>query len=123
MLASVKRSACTPAPPDGSDAAKVRTIGGDSARASAIEWGCYNSRILPQPNRRPTDIGHAKNDADSRMHAMKRYMCLICGWIYDEAEGAPEEGIPPGTRWEDLPPNWSCPECGARKEDFEMIEI
>ena len=72
---------------------------------------------------RPTDIGPAKNDADSRMHAMKRYMCLICGWIYDEAEGAPEEGIPPGTRWEDLPPNWSCPECGARKEDFEMIEI
>ena len=53
----------------------------------------------------------------------KTWMCLICGWIYDEAEGAPEEGIPPGTKWEDLPPNWSCPECGARKEDFEMIEI
>ena len=69
------------------------------------------------------DIGHAKNHADSRMHAMKRYMCLICGFIYDEAEGLPEEGIAPGTRWEDLPPNWSCPECGARKEDFEMIEI
>jgi rubredoxin len=59
----------------------------------------------------------------SRMPSMKRYMCLICGWIYDEAEGAPEEGIAAGTKWEDLPPNWSCPECGARKEDFEMIEI
>lgn len=54
---------------------------------------------------------------------MKKYMCLICGWIYDEAEGAPEEGIPAGTRWEDVPPNWTCPECGARKEDFEMIEL
>jgi rubredoxin len=54
---------------------------------------------------------------------MKKYMCLICGWIYDEAEGSPEEGIAPGTRWEDVPPNWSCPECGARKDDFEMIEI
>jgi rubredoxin len=54
---------------------------------------------------------------------MKKYMCLICGWIYDEETGAPEEGIPPGTRWEDVPPNWSCPECGARKEDFELIEI
>ena len=54
---------------------------------------------------------------------LKKYMCLICGWIYDEAEGAPEEGIAPGTRWEDVPPNWTCPECGARKEDFEMIEI
>ena len=55
--------------------------------------------------------------------AMKKYMCLICGYIYDEAEGAPDEGIPPGTRWEDVPPNWTCPECGARKEDFEMIEF
>jgi rubredoxin len=54
---------------------------------------------------------------------MKKYMCLICGWIYDEATGAPDEGIAPGTRWEDVPPNWTCPECGARKEDFEMIEF
>jgi len=58
---------------------------------------------------------------------MKKYMCLICGWLYDEEQGAPDEGIPPGTRWEDrwedVPPNWTCPECGARKEDFEMIEI
>jgi rubredoxin len=53
----------------------------------------------------------------------KSLMCLICGWIYNEAEGYPEEGIPPGTRWADVPPNWGCPECGARKEDFEMVEI
>ena len=55
--------------------------------------------------------------------AMKKYMCLICGWIYEEETGAPEEGIPAGTKWEDVPPNWTCPECGARKEDFEMIEF
>ena len=54
---------------------------------------------------------------------MKTWMCLICGWIYDEAAGAPEEGLVPGTRWEDVPMNWTCPECGARKEDFEMIEV
>ena len=53
----------------------------------------------------------------------KTWMCLICGFIYNEAEGLLEEGIPPGTRWEDIPMNWSCPECGARKEDFEMVEI
>ena len=35
----------------------------------------------------------------------------------------PDEGIPPGTKWEDVPPNWTCPECGARKEDFELIEF
>lgn len=55
--------------------------------------------------------------------ADRSWMCLTCGWIYHEAEGAPDEGIPPGTRWGDLPINWTCPECGARKEDFEMIEI
>jgi rubredoxin len=54
---------------------------------------------------------------------MKKYMCLICGWIYDEELGAPDEGIAPGTRWDDVPPNWTCPECGARKEDFEMVEF
>ncbi|MEQ1526776.1 MAG: rubredoxin [Gallionella sp.] len=53
----------------------------------------------------------------------KVYMCLICGWIYDEEVGAPEEGLPAGTRWEDVPINWMCPECEARKEDFEMMQI
>ena len=52
----------------------------------------------------------------------KTWMCLICGWIYDEASGAPEEGIAPGTAWEQVPMNWSCPECGARKDDFEMVQ-
>jgi rubredoxin len=54
---------------------------------------------------------------------MKRYMCLICGFIYDEEKGWPDDGIPPGTRWDDVPPTWTCPECGASKDDFEMIEI
>ena len=49
------------------------------------------------------------------------WMCLLCGWIYDEEKGAPDDGIPPGTRWDDVPVNWSCPECGARKDDFEMM--
>ncbi|HET7062027.1 MAG TPA: rubredoxin [Nitrosospira sp.] len=59
--------------------------------------------------------------AETRVY--RCYMCLICGFIYDEAEGSPAEGIPPGTRWEDVPMNWTCPECAARKEDFEMVEI
>ena len=44
---------------------------------------------------------------------MKKYMCLICGHIYDEAFGDPDTGIAPGTKWEDVPPNWTCPDCGA----------
>ena len=51
------------------------------------------------------------------------WMCLICGWIYDEAMGDPEHGIAPGTPWRDVPVNWVCPECGARKEDFEMVQF
>ena len=53
----------------------------------------------------------------------KTWMCLICGWIYDEAAGDPEHGLAAGTVWADVPMNWTCPECGARKEDFEMVQI
>lgn len=49
--------------------------------------------------------------------------CQICGWIYDEAKGWPEDGIAPGTRWEDIPDDWCCPECGAAKQDFEMLAL
>lgn len=53
---------------------------------------------------------------------MRKWQCMICGFVYDEAEGLPEEGIPPGTRWEELPADWVCPECGAPKIDFDPIE-
>ena len=54
---------------------------------------------------------------------MKKYQCLLCGYAYDEAEGWPEDGIAPGTKWDDIPEDWCCPECGASKADFEMIEV
>ena len=50
---------------------------------------------------------------------MDRYVCIICGYIHDPAEGDPEEGIAPGTAFEDLPPDWTCPACGVSKEHFE----
>lgn len=53
----------------------------------------------------------------------KRFLCELCGYIYDEAEGWPEDGIEPGTRWEDVPDTWLCPDCGAMKDDFVMVEI
>ena len=73
--------------------------------------------ILPQPGACRAGV------ATSRGFALKKYMCLICGFIYDEAAGLPDEGIAAGTKWEDVPPNWTCPECGARKDDFEMVEF
>ena len=54
---------------------------------------------------------------------MKTYLCLICGVVYDEAKGWPEEGIEPGTLWQDVPDSWTCPDCGATKQDFDMIAI
>ena len=57
------------------------------------------------------------------MNEYKKYMCVLCGYIYDEAKGWPEDGIVADTHWEDVPAGWQCPECGARKSDFEMVEI
>lgn len=54
---------------------------------------------------------------------MKTYVCIVCGFIYDESAGFPEEGIAAGTRWEDVPANWKCPDCGVTKSEFEMVEI
>ena len=54
---------------------------------------------------------------------LRKWMCVVCGFIYDEAEGLPDEGIEPGTRWNDVPAAWTCPDCGATKDDFEMLEI
>lgn len=50
---------------------------------------------------------------------MAKYVCSVCGFIYDEAAGIPELGIVPGTKWEDLPDDWVCPLCGAEKSEFE----
>ncbi len=53
---------------------------------------------------------------------MSKWECIVCGWVYDEETGDPDSGIEPGTRWEDIPDDWLCPDCGVGKEDFEMIE-
>lgn len=54
---------------------------------------------------------------------MKRYVCQLCGFVYDQAQGLPTDGIAPGTAWEDVPEDWCCPECGAGKADFEMVVV
>ena len=53
---------------------------------------------------------------------MKKYVCDVCGWIYDEAEGYDEGGFGPGTKWEDLPDDFECPLCGADKDSFSLVE-
>ena len=53
---------------------------------------------------------------------MKKYQCTVCGYIFDEEHGCPDQGIAPGTRWEDVPDNFACPECGAGKDVFELVK-
>jgi rubredoxin len=53
---------------------------------------------------------------------MDKYLCTVCGYIYDPAAGDPENGIRPGTPFADLPEDWACPECGVGKELFEKTQ-
>lgn len=113
-----------PAPALGSLAAKTRTSGGVGfpmvmkCRGHGAPNGVWVRFAEFYPN--PTDSNDRHMNSETNG---KTWMCLICGLIYDEAMGLPAEGIPPGTRWEDVPMNWVCPECGARKSDFEMVEF
>ncbi len=59
---------------------------------------------------------------DLTTRSARTWTCLLCGWTYDESLGMPADGIPPGTPWDEVPMSWTCPECGARKEDFEMVQ-
>jgi len=53
--------------------------------------------------------------------AFNRWQCRVCGFVYDEEAGLPDENFPPATRWQDLPADWVCPDCGAGKEEFEEL--
>lgn len=52
---------------------------------------------------------------------MKKYVCTVCNWVYDEEKGDPDNGIAPGTKWEDVPDDYVCPECGVGKDLFEEM--
>ncbi|MBQ9494022.1 MAG: rubredoxin [Treponema sp.] len=53
---------------------------------------------------------------------MDKYECTICGYVYDPAQGDPDNGIEPGTKWEDIPDSWACPLCSAGKDSFRKKE-
>ncbi len=53
---------------------------------------------------------------------MKKYVCDVCGWVYDPAVGDPDNGIAPGTAFEDIPDDWVCPLCGVGKDEFSPVE-
>ena len=68
------------------------------------------------PKTAPT---YVKDEASAMSHAAASYVCSVCGYVYDEVKGDPDNGIAPGTKFEDLPQTWTCPVCGADKSKFE----
>jgi len=72
------------------------------------------------PKNAPTYIDTSKINQQVAAAQARKYYCTACGYIYDPALGDPDSGIPPGTKFEDLPDNWVCPVCGTEKADFAI---
>ncbi|MBN2293961.1 MAG: rubredoxin [Pirellulales bacterium] len=53
---------------------------------------------------------------------MQKYVCEVCGWVYDPEEGVPDQDIPPGTPFEEVPDDFECPECGVGKDEFSPTD-
>jgi flavin reductase (DIM6/NTAB) family NADH-FMN oxidoreductase RutF/rubredoxin len=70
------------------------------------------------PKNAPTYIGNVKETKKKEAKKMDRYVCDVCGYVYDPEKGDPDNGIKPGTSFEDLPDDWTCPVCGAKKNSF-----
>ncbi len=72
----------------------------------------------------PRPDGGARRVAEkSGGQVLRVWQCQLCAFVYDEAEGMPDEGVAPGTRWSDVPDSWTCPDCGAGKADFDMLAV
>ncbi|WP_233866365.1 rubredoxin [Paraburkholderia adhaesiva] len=80
---------------------------------------------LDTPPANDADAPQVTADANtaSSGDGFKQWVCVICGWVYDEETGAPDDGLAPGTRWADVPDDWRCPLCDVGKEDFALVEF
>ena len=81
----------------------------------SVILGAGHGKLCPTP--RPS-----ATDGQSTEATAQKYICTSCGFIYDPVEGDPDGGLAPGTPFEDIPDDWFCPVCGARKKDFELLE-
>lgn len=84
------------------------------APANAPHGATKPMEITENQNNQPNQINNNQNST-----AMKKYVCSVCGYVYDPEKGDPDSGIAPGTAFEDIPDDWSCPLCGVGKSDFE----
>lgn len=87
--------------------------GVDDAKAPATE-----TKPTTLPWDKTGDASNESADGPGRL-----WECSVCGFVYSERLGLPDEGIPPGTAWEDIPEDWKCPDCGTSKAEFQMVEV
>lgn len=77
----------------------------------------------PRPRRTPASPATLPQIVtETAQETAQMWICTSCGFLYDPAEGDPDGGVPPGTAFADIPDDWFCPVCGARKTDFEPYE-
>jgi flavin reductase (DIM6/NTAB) family NADH-FMN oxidoreductase RutF/rubredoxin len=97
-----------------------RVIDGETLKdAEPMTYAYYHEvKRGTAPMTAPTYI---KEEPEKESQKMAKYRCSVCGYVYDPAKGDPDSGVAPGTPFEKLPDNWSCPVCGAAKEMFEKI--
>ena len=84
-----------------------------------------SNRIFPDIQQYLSDNDYKNkiiNIKKKKGNIMKKYVCDVCGWIYDPEVGDPEGGIASGTAFEDIPDDWVCPLCGVGKDDFSPVE-
>ncbi|MGV8042393.1 MAG: flavin reductase [Thermoanaerobaculaceae bacterium] len=86
--------------------------------APPLTYAGYHARRGRAPKNAPTYQPEERPQAPPAPTELRTFVCGVCGHVYDPAAGDPEHGIPPGTRWEDLPADWVCPVCGAGKDAF-----
>jgi len=65
---------------------------------------------------------HQAGGHQAELTAAGTWVCVVCGYVYDEADGCPADGIAPDTAWEDVPADWLCPDCGVGKNDFTRMD-
>jgi len=71
------------------------------------------------PKNAPTYISDIKKSKIKEVKKMDKYVCSVCGYVYEPEKGDPDNGVAPGTKFDDVPDDWVCPICGASKEAFE----
>jgi rubredoxin/flavin reductase (DIM6/NTAB) family NADH-FMN oxidoreductase RutF len=91
-----------------------------------ITYSYYHEHLKGKtPKNAPTfleELEKHKKESQERSNKMKKYICDVCGYVYDPEEGDPDNGVDPGTPFDDLPGDWVCPVCGAGKDQFSPQE-